>query len=119
MSLMTYRDARPWARAIKAAVTSKAMPPWFADPKYGHFANDKRLSEEDAATITAWVDGGAPEGDDKDTPAAATFRDGWNIRPDLVFRVPTPLKIPARGTVAYTYVQARISSSNALHGQRR
>ena len=99
MPLTTYQGVRPWARAIKTAVTPKVMPPWFADPKYGHFANEKRLTDEEIATIAAWVDSGAPEGNARDKPAPATFRQGWNIRPDLVFQLPKPLKIPAKGTV--------------------
>jgi mono/diheme cytochrome c family protein len=104
MPLVTYQGVRPWVRAIKAAVTSKKMPPWFADPRYGHFANEKRLSDDEIATITRWVDGGALEGDARDKPMPVTFREGWNIRPDLVFQLPKPLKIPAMGTVEYTYV---------------
>jgi len=63
MSFMTYPSTRPWAKAIKAAVLSKKMPPWFADPKYGHFLNDRKLSDADIKTLVAWVDSGAPEGD--------------------------------------------------------
>src|ERR1700722_8309873 len=65
-SLLTYESARPWAKAMKAAVVSRKMPPWFADPKVGHFLNDPRLSEADVRTIATWVDAGAPEGDPKD-----------------------------------------------------
>src|ERR1041384_8852632 len=68
MSFMTYKDTRPWAKAMKAAVVSRQMPPWFADPNYGHFANDKRLSDAEIKTIVAWADGGAVEGDEKDKP---------------------------------------------------
>src|SRR5215467_11284835 len=63
MSLLTYKDARPWARAIKEKVVTREMPPWLADPHYGQFANDKRLSQQDVDTIAAWVDQGAREGD--------------------------------------------------------
>ena len=104
MPLLTFQGTRPWARAIKAAVVSRTMPPWFADPRYGHFENEKRLTDDEITTITSWVDRGAPEGDAKDKPAPVAFRDSWNIRPDLVFQLPKPLKIPARGTVEYTYV---------------
>src|SRR5579872_3400365 len=82
MSLLSYTDARPWAKAIKAAVLSKKMPPWFADSQYGHFANDRRLSEADMNTLVAWADNGAPEGNPKDAPPALTFESGWNIKPD-------------------------------------
>jgi hypothetical protein len=104
MPLMTYQGTRPWARAIKSAVAAKVMPPWFADPRYGHFANDTRLTDAEITTITSWVDAGAPEGDPSAAPAPLTFREEWNIRPDLVFQLPKPLKIPAKGTVEYTYV---------------
>src|ERR1700681_184995 len=77
-SLLTYESARPWAKDIKGAVVSRKMPPWFADPKYGHFLNDPRLPEESVRTLAAWVDAGAPEGDPKDKPAPIEWRDGWN-----------------------------------------
>jgi hypothetical protein len=104
MSFLTYESTRPWAKAMKAAVVSKKMPPWFADPRYGHFANEKRLTEAEIAAISAWADSGAPEGDVKDKPAPVAFRDGWNIRPDLVFQIPKPFKVPAKGTIEYTYI---------------
>src|SRR5579862_3462326 len=63
MAFLNYEGTRPWAKAIKAAVLSKKMPPWFADPKYGHFTNERRLSEADIATLAAWANNGAPEGD--------------------------------------------------------
>src|SRR5215468_4800259 len=78
MSLISYQDARPWAKAIKAAVVTKKMPPWFAD--YAHFANDRTLSTADVKTLSAWADQGAPEGEAKDAPPAMKFQDGWNIQ---------------------------------------
>src|SRR5580658_5642960 len=69
MSLLTYAEARPWAKAMKAAVLAQKMPPWFADPQYGHFANDRRLSAEEIGILSAWADNGAPEGDARDKPA--------------------------------------------------
>src|SRR5579872_2314716 len=78
MSFMSYQETRPWAKAIKAAVLSKKMPPWFADPKYGHFQNDRRLTDTEVATLVNWADGGAPEGDAKDKPAPVSFMEGWN-----------------------------------------
>ncbi len=68
-SVRTYKDARPWARAIKAAVVSRKMPPWFANPAYGHFSNDRSLDQSEIDTIVAWADNGAPAGDPKDAPA--------------------------------------------------
>src|SRR5512136_953076 len=68
MSFLTYQNVRPWAKAMKTAVASRMMPPWFADPKQGHFANDRSLKQSDIDTIVAWADGGAKEGDAKDAP---------------------------------------------------
>ena len=56
MSLLTYEQARPWARAIKTAVATRQMPPWFADPAYGHFANERRLTTREIEAINGWVD---------------------------------------------------------------
>ena len=100
-SLLTYESARPWAKAIKAAVVSRKMPPWQADPKFGHFLNDPRLSEADVKTIASWVDGGAPEGDAKDKPAPVQWRDGWNIRPDVVIPLPKPYTVPAKAVIPW------------------
>jgi len=57
MSFLTYENVRPWAKAMKAAVVSRKMPPWFADPWYGHFANDRALKQSEIDTIVAWADG--------------------------------------------------------------
>ncbi len=104
MSLLSYSDARPWAKAIKAAVVARRMPPWLADPSVGHFQNDRTLSADDIATLTAWVDNGAREGDPKDKPAPLTFQNGWNIKPDIIVEMPKPFPIPATGTINYKYV---------------
>src|SRR6266487_2373275 len=93
MALLTYEGTRPWAKAIKSAVVARKMPPWFADPRYGHFANDRRLSDADIAKIAAWVDAGAPEGDATDKPAPVQWMDGWNIKPDVVFTMPKPYTV--------------------------
>jgi hypothetical protein len=101
MPLLTYTQARPWAKAIKAAVASEKMPPWFADPKYGHFENDRRLSAAELSTLVAWVDQGAPEGNQKDAPPPLTFQDGWNIKPDMVIEMPKEFHVAATGTINY------------------
>src|SRR6266852_2601421 len=77
MSFLTYESTRPWAKAMKAAVVSKKMPLWFADPKYGHFANERRLSDRDLQKIVAWVDAGALEGAAKDKPPPIEWTEGW------------------------------------------
>ena len=104
MSLVTYEQTRPWARAIKVAIASKKMPPWFADPAYGHFSNERRLSTPEIDAITAWVDAGAPAGKENDAPAPLTFETGWNIKPDVVVEMPKPFALPASGTVNYKYI---------------
>jgi hypothetical protein len=104
MPLLTHADTRPWAKSVKTAVLARKMPPWFADPKYGHFMNDRSLSEKDIHTIVSWVDAGAPEGDAKDKPAPIQWREGWNIQPDVVFQMPDPYPVPATGTLQYIYI---------------
>jgi hypothetical protein len=104
MALLTYEQTRPWARAIKVAIASKKMPPWFADPAYGHFENERRLMPREIETINAWVDADAPAGNAADAPPPLTFENGWNIKPDIVVEMPKPFAIPAAGTVNYKYV---------------
>src|SRR5262247_1363423 len=85
MSLLSYKEVRPWAKSIRETVVKRQMPPWLADPHYGKFANDRSLSQQQIDTIVAWVDGGAKEGDPKDLPPAPKFDDsGWHIgKPDV------------------------------------
>jgi len=103
MSLMTYDEARPWARAIKEKVVRRTMPPWDADGPTGVFKNDPRLSQAEIDTIAAWVDAGSPKGADKDLPPTPTFKtEGWTIgKPDAVFSMAIEFHIPADGTVPY------------------
>jgi hypothetical protein len=105
MSLMTFEDARPWARAMKTKVVKREMPPWGADPAIGKFANDVSLTQSEIDTIAAWVDAGAPEGSRAALPKAPQFAEGWSIgQPDLVFKMTEPIAVPADGTVPYLYV---------------
>jgi Copper type II ascorbate-dependent monooxygenase, C-terminal domain len=104
MPLVTYEQTRAWAGAMAHAVEMKTMPPWFADPRYGHFTNDVSLSPRQIATISAWAAGGAPAGDARDTPTPRKWASEWNIpQPDLVVQMPRAVQIPARGEVEYTY----------------
>jgi hypothetical protein len=104
-SLLTYEQARPWAKAIKSAVLTKKMPPWLADPAFGTFANDASLSHSDIDTLVAWVDAGAPLGDPKDMPPPRHFVEGWTIpKPDIVFQLPKSFPVPATGVLEYQYV---------------
>src|SRR6059036_1978802 len=83
MPLLSYQEARPWAKAIKEAVVLKKMPPWFADTSVGHFRNDRSMPQSEIDTLVAWVDGGAPEGNPKDLPTPRQYVEGWNIgKPD-------------------------------------
>jgi len=102
MPLVTYGQTRPWARMIQEAVRLKKMPPWFADPRYGHFLNDPSLTAQQIETLSSWTD--APAGDAHDAPAPRQLTDGWNIpQPDLVVRMPKPVEIPAHGDIEYTF----------------
>src|SRR3982074_3236568 len=104
MKFTSYKETRPWAKAIKDAVVTRKMPPWHADPHYGKFANDRSLSQNDIDTLSAWADTGAKEGSLKDAPSRSSFFDGWTIgKPDVVVQMPTAYKVPATGTVEYTY----------------
>ena len=101
-SLLTFKDARPWARAIKQQVMRRSMPPWRAHPGFGEFRDPRVLSDRDIDTIVAWVDAGAPEGDPAQLPALPQFTDGWQIGvPDLVLTMTEPAQIPATGTIPY------------------
>ena len=109
MSFLTYKDVRPWAKAMKTAVVTRQMPPWFADPAYGHFANDKRLSDAEIETISAWADSGALEGDAKDKPAPVAFHDGWNLKPDMIIEMPKDFNVPATGTMNYKNILVKVN----------
>ena len=95
MSLMTYDDVRPWARSIKAKVTSGEMPPWGVGKTTLAFSNDRHLSERDIKTIVAWADSGARQGNPADMPAAPTYPGGWkfNREPDVVVKMPVEFTI--------------------------
>jgi hypothetical protein len=104
MSLLTYKEARPWARSIKEKVVTREMPPWHADPHFGEFTNDRRLSQKELDTVVAWVDQGAAEGNPKDLPPAPKFLDGWNIgKPDVVFSMAEDYTVAAEGADDYIY----------------
>src|ERR1017187_2900882 len=105
MHFLSYADTRPWAKAIREAVLTRKMPPWFADPQYGHFANDRSLSKQEIDTLQHWVDAGAQEGSAKDAPSARAWPPGWNIgTPDAVFEMPQAVEIPASGAIEYQYI---------------
>jgi hypothetical protein len=103
MSLVTYQETRPWARAIKQKVSKREMPPWFIDRTVGiqKYKNDDSLTDAQIATIVTWVDTGAPEGNRADMPPAKVFasNQGWDIgTPDLILRKPKPFNMYAQGS---------------------
>jgi mono/diheme cytochrome c family protein len=98
MSLLTYEQARPWAKAIREKVRSREMPPWHSDPRFGKFRNDPTLTQEQIDTIVAWVDAGAQRGDDRDLPPAPKVVTGWQGgQPDYVFEMAIDFPVPAEG----------------------
>lgn len=105
-SMLTYEDTRPWAGMIKTAVTQKIMPPWYADPRYGHFANQRSLTADEIRTLVAWVNGGAQKGAPEDLPAPKKdYVEGWEIpQPDVVLQLPKPFQVPPSGVIDYQYV---------------
>jgi len=104
MSLLTYADARPWARAMSRRVAEGSMPPWHADAAAGTFENERRLTSQEKEVIRLWADNGAPEGNPSDLPAAPAFADGWSIgTPDVVLQMAEDYPVAATGTIQYEY----------------
>ena len=104
MPLLTYSQVRPYAAAIRETVRMRKMPPWGGDTAHGKFSNDPSLSAREIAAISDWAQAKAPEGDVKDAPKPWDFVEGWNMpTPDQVFEMPKPYKVPAQGTLEYTY----------------
>ena len=107
MPFSTYQETRPWAKAIRQAVVSKKMPPWFGDPCCGKFSNDRSLEKSEIATLAEWSQQGAPRGSEADAPPPRAWTQGWNIpRPDLVVSPPQSFRVPAKGAVEYQYFVA-------------
>ena len=103
-SVLSYKEVRPWAKSIKEQVIKREMPPWHADPHYGKFDNEMRLSQAEIDTIVAWVDGGAIEGNAKDLPPLPVGSDKWEIgKPDVVLSMPKAFELPAKGADDYIY----------------
>ncbi len=102
MALVSFTEARPWAKSIATRVSNGTMPPWHADPAHGEFLNDRRLSDADRDTIVKWAAAGAPEGDRAQLPALPVYADGWQMgQPDTVYAMQEDYPIPASGTIEY------------------
>jgi hypothetical protein len=105
MSFLNYETTRPWAKAIKNAVLTRKMPPWFADPHFGKFSNDRSLAQADIDTLVSWADTGAQAGNPKDAPKPIDWVEGWRIgKPDQVISMPVAFEVPASGTIDYQYI---------------
>ncbi|HEX4131831.1 MAG TPA: hypothetical protein VHZ24_17495 [Pirellulales bacterium] len=101
-SLLTYDDAAKRAEHLVEVTASRRMPPWHADPDYGEFLDERRLSDDELATLRAWAEAGAPAGDPADLPPEPEFPDGWQLgEPDLVIRMAEPFQVAADGADVY------------------
>jgi hypothetical protein len=111
MALLSYEDVRPWAKAIKSKVVSREMPPWGAESSQSlKMRNDPSLSQVQIDAIVAWVDGGAPRGNDADLPPKPTFATGWThgTEPDYVLEMPVEYDIPAEGELGVQMFYSKI-----------
>jgi peroxiredoxin len=104
-ALTDYDEVVGWSEMIREVVDEERMPPWHANPEYGEFVNDCRLSGEEKEMIFTWVDNGSPEGDPADMPEPPKFVEGWAAgEPDqIVYMSEKPYEISATGTVEYQY----------------
>jgi mono/diheme cytochrome c family protein len=103
-ALVTYDDVVKQADNIREAVADKRMPPWHADPRFGKFGNERRLSRAELDALLTWLDSGRELGDPRDLPEPRAYADGWVIgKPDVVFELPEERTIPATGVVPYQY----------------
>jgi hypothetical protein len=102
MPLVTYKEVRPWAQAIRANVIGRKMPPWFADPCCGTFANDRSLTPGEIETLTSWASARGPAGDPKDAPPPKAWPEHGNLpAPDAVLPMPQTFAIPDKGPIDY------------------
>src|SRR3954453_20710225 len=102
MALLTYKDARPWAAAIRQAVIPRRMPPWHADPHFGEFANDRRLGTDEIDKIRTWAETGAREGDPSKAPQPPAFPEAWKLgKPDAIIPIPRDFRVAANGPDEY------------------
>lgn len=108
-SLESYAAVSRYAPMIDVMVSEGRMPPWFANPDYGHWANDRSLSTADRETLLGWIAAGTPEGDPENAPPPAEFVEGWMLgeAPDVVIPLPEVQEIPAEGIVDYRYVYVK------------
>ena len=112
MSLLTYEQARPWARSIRDNVAKGIMPPWHADATHGKWVNDRSLTQQEKDTIVRWVDAGAPEGNKRDLPKAPEYAAGWSMgKPDAIVTMEKEYAVPAQGEIPYQYFEMQTNFS--------
>ncbi|HEY3393883.1 MAG TPA: redoxin domain-containing protein [Lacipirellulaceae bacterium] len=105
-SLMSYDDVAAWAETMHEVIDEGRMPPWHASPAYGHFSNDASMPDSAKQLFRQWIDNGMPEGDPADLPEPLEFTEGWQIpKPDVVFKMPEPFVVAAKGVVDYQYFE--------------
>lgn len=118
--LSTYEDAVRWSEMIREVVAERRMPPWHADPRFGHFSNDRRMSDDEVATLVAWVDAGTPPGDLSELPSAPRWPVGWYIgEPDKVVEFPPEFHVPEDGTVLIDYLHVTKEDLSAVFDRER
>jgi len=114
--LISYDTVRPWAESIKREVMTREMPPWPADPDRSvKFRNDARLSRQDIDTLVAWVNAGAPKGNEADLPPIPKSKEGWmhpqGLKPDIVLSLPGLVHVPATGELPYVRLLVKVPFS--------
>ena len=115
-SLLTYEDAAKRAKWLQQVTERRLMPPWKAEPNFGHFQDEQRLSDTEIQLIAAWTKAGAPEGDAADLPQAPEFPQGWRLgEPDLVIEMPEEFTVPADGRDIFQYFVAPIDIDEDRH----
>ena len=105
-TLTSYDDVSSWSETICEVIDDGRMPPWHANPKYGHFSNDAQMPAEEKRLFREWVKNGMPEGDPADLPEPTKYAEGWQIpTPDMIVKMPKPYTVQAKGTVPYQYFE--------------
>ncbi|HEV3024126.1 MAG TPA: redoxin domain-containing protein, partial [Pirellulales bacterium] len=105
-AMTSYAEVAGWAESIREVIDEGRMPPWHANPQFGHFVNDSRLPDDERKQIFEWIAHGAPEGDPADLPPPVEFVEGWRIaKPDVVLPMTAAFTVPARGTVEYQHFE--------------
>lgn len=105
-TLSTFEDAANWSGMIREVIVNRRMPPWHADPRYSEFDNCRTLTSDELDKFLAWIENGTPEGDKKDLPEPIAYTEGWQIdKPDVIFKLPKEVNVPAEGVVRYMYFE--------------